>query len=256
MRHILIMKAEKLYLSSIGEDAAACAAAFGLGVELAQFCTAMNLDDGSYIRQSLADCLAASPRRIFHGPYHELTPAAVDPLVLEITRKRYRQAAEKAAELGCEKLVLHAGFVPQVYFPEWFTARSIEFWGQMMDELPESLTVCLENVMEPEPDMLLTIVNAVDHPRLRLCLDVGHANTFVSEVPPAVWLERLSPYLSHVHLHNNLGGNDLHAPLPEGSIDMEAFLTRLEMLCPEATCTLELRRCRDSILWMKEKRFL
>lgn len=250
------MKNENLFLSSIGEDAAACAAEFGLGVELAQFCTALNLDDDSYIRQSLAGCLAASPRRIFHGPYHELTPAAVDPLVLEITRKRYRQAAEKAAELGCTKLVLHAGFIPQVYFPEWFTVRSIDFWGRMMDELPESLTVCLENVMEPSPEMLLTIVDAVAHPRLRLCLDVGHANTFVSEVSPMTWLERLAPFLSHVHLHNNFGRHDLHEPLPEGSIDMAAILTRLEALCPGVTCTLELQQCRDSILWMKEKRFL
>ena len=64
-----------------------------------------------------------------HGPFNELTPAAIDPLVLRITEKRYRQAIRKAAELRVPKLVLHAGFVPLVYYPEWFVSRSVLLWS-------------------------------------------------------------------------------------------------------------------------------
>ena len=38
------MKKEQLYISTIADDAAAVAREFGLGVELAQFCLAENMD--------------------------------------------------------------------------------------------------------------------------------------------------------------------------------------------------------------------
>ena len=38
------MRRELLYVSSIGEDCCEAARAFGLGIELAQFCTAARLD--------------------------------------------------------------------------------------------------------------------------------------------------------------------------------------------------------------------
>jgi sugar phosphate isomerase/epimerase len=34
----------------------------------------------------------------------------------------------------------------------------------------------LENVLEDSPDELIGIVQGVNDPRLRLCLDIGHAN--------------------------------------------------------------------------------
>ena len=158
------MKKQNLYLSSIAPDAPEAAKEYGLGLELAQFCTAAFLDspetagslfsqDAScvnFLQESLAACLSSSDRFIMHGPFNELTPAAIDPLVLEITEKRYRQAIEKAAELRVPKLVLHAGFVPLVYYPEWFVSRSVLVWKQLIRDVPEHLTVCLENVMEPD----------------------------------------------------------------------------------------------------------
>ena len=132
------MKKQNLYLSSIAPDAPEAAKEYGLGLELAQFCTAAFLDSpetagslfsqdascASFLQESLAACLSSSDRFIMHGPFNELTPAAIDPLVLRITEKRYRQAIRKAAELRVPKLVLHAGFVPLVYYPEWFVSVS------------------------------------------------------------------------------------------------------------------------------------
>ena len=53
-----------------------------------------------------------------------------------------------------------------------------------------------------------------------------------------------APYLSHVHLHNNDGVRDLHAPLDQGAMDIAGLLTELSALCPRATVTLELGICR------------
>ena len=264
------MKKEQLYLSSIAQDAPDVAKEYGLGLELAQFCTAAFLDSpesagslfaedagcAAFLQDSLDACLVSSDRFILHGPFNELTPAAIDPLVLEVTEKRYRQAIGKAVGLGCPKLVLHAGFVPLIYYPEWFVSRSVLLWKRVIADVPEGLTVCLENVMEPDASMLLDIVRQVDSPRLRICLDLGHAHTSVSLTPPEQWLRDCAPYLSHIHLHNNDGTHDLHAPLFEGTMDIAGLLRLQSAVCPGASVTLELSSCRESVRWLQAQGLL
>ena len=236
------MKRAQLYVSSIGEDCCESARDFGVGIELAQFCTAARLDGAppEPWECPLDRCLAVADRFVLHGPFNELTPAAIDPMVLRVTETRYRQAIGKA----------------QVYDSEWFVERSVSFWRRLIREVPEGLTVCLENVLEPEAALLTQIVRGVDDPRLRICLDLGHANTFASKEPPEAWLRACAPFLSHVHLHNNEGGRDLHAALMDGKMDCAALLRLLAQLAPEATCTLELMQDRPSLRWLEEQELL
>ena len=237
------MKRAQLYVSSIGEDCCESARDFGVGIELAQFCTAARLDGvpPEPWECPLDRCLAAADRFVLHGPFNELTPAAIDPMVLRVTETRYRQAIGKAQELRTPKLVLHAGFLPLVYDSEWFVERSVIFWRRLIREVPEGLT---------------QIVRGVDDPRLRICLDFGHANTFASKEPLEAWLRACAPFLSHVHLHNNEGGRDLHAALMDGKMDCAALLRLLAQLAPEATCTLELMQDRPSLRWLEEQELL
>ena len=252
------MRRELVYVSSIGEDCCEAAREFGLGIELAQFCTAARLDGAPAEPWEIPveRCLSASSRFVLHGPFNELTPAAIDPLVLDVTKKRYRQAIKKAYAMGTQKLVLHAGFLPLVYYPEWFIDRSAVVWRELLCEIPDRMTVCLENVLEPEPQLLTAIMEAVHDSRLRICLDLGHANTCASEIPPEDWLRACAPYLSHVHLHNNQGDRDLHAALFDGVMDIAGLLSMLDELSPQATCTLELTQDRPSLDWLEKKHLL
>ena len=252
------MRRNLLYVSSIGEDCCAAAQDFHVGIELAQFCTAARLDGAPAEPWEIPveRCLSAADRFILHGPFNELTPAAIDPLVLDVTKKRYRQAIAQARTLGIQKVVLHAGFQPLVYYPEWFLSRSQAFWRALIPEVPAGMTICLENVMEPEPSYLTGIVRAVSDPRLRICLDLGHANTCVSKVPAADWLSACAPYLSHVHLHNNNGDRDLHAALFDGTLDIAALLRQLHTQAPAATCTLELMQAGPSLAWLQKQNIL
>jgi len=230
------VRRELVYLSSIGADCCEAAREFGLGIELAQFCTAARLDGAPPEPWELPveRCLSASSRFVLHGPFNELTPAAIDPLVLDVTKKRYQQAIKKADTMGIQKIVLHAGFLPLVYYPEWFVERSAAVWRELLCDVPDDMTVCLENVLEPEPQLLTAIMEAVHDPRLRICLDLGHANSCASALPPENWLRACAPYLSHVHLHNNQGGRDLHAALFDGVMDIAGLLSLLEALSPQA----------------------
>lgn len=247
------MKKERLFLSTIADDAVQTAREFGLGVELAQFCLAENMDKTPPDVQKSLDAALQVPRRVLHAPFAELCPAAIDPLVRAVTRRRFLQAAALAKRYGAEKMVVHSGFIPLVYYPEWFAPQSAAFWREFLNDV-DGLTLCVENVMETSPDALRQIAEQVNDPRLRICFDVGHAFCQSGELAP--WLDALAPYISHVHLHNNHGTFDEHLGLPDGTLDMVAVIRQLETLAPQATYTLEVRSARASVEWLLKEGLL
>lgn len=245
------MQRQRLYLSGMDAGAAELARREGLGLELTAFAYAPNLEDAAQFETAKAQ-LSGVARAWLHAPFAELFPCAIDPLVRDVAKRRFRQTLDVAARLGISHLVVHAGFVPHVYFPEWFVEQSVNFWREFLRDAPETLCLALENVMEPSPEMLVEIVQQVDDPRLGLCLDVGHANSEVSRMPPLEWFAPMAPWLRHFHLHNNRGGDDLHAPLGEGTIPMAELLAAAQRLCPSASFTLESQDCAASLRWLKE----
>lgn len=247
------MKKERLFLSTIADDAVQTAREFGLGVELAQFCLAENMDKTPPDVQASLDAALEVPRRVLHAPFAELCPAAIDPLVREVAKRRFLQAAALAKRYGAEKMVVHSGFIPLVYYPEWFAPQSAAFWREFLNDV-DGLTLCVENVMETSPDALRQVAEQVNDPRLRICFDVGHAFCQSGELAP--WLDALAPYSSHVHLHNNHGTFDEHLGLPDGTLDMAAVIRQLEALAPQATYTLEVRSARASVEWLLKEGLL
>ena len=239
------MKREQIYLSTVDPRAGELARELGLGVEIAEYCTAWNMDrEYPQTDERLRGALAGNPRRILHGPFNELFPCAIDPEARDLAARRYRQAIALARDYGADKVVIHAGFNPWLYYPVWFREQSAVFWREFLAEEP-GVEIVLENVLEQEPEWMTDILRAVDSPRLRLCLDVGHVNAY-SPVDAAQWLRRCAPWISHFHLHNNNGTRDAHDPLFRGSIPMEELLTLAGALCPEATFTLELPDAENS----------
>lgn len=233
------MKKKQLYLSTIDEKAADLARELELGLELAQFCTAWNMDEQfAQVAPQVEAQLNGISRHLLHGPFNELFPCAIDPKARVLAADRYRQALTLAEHYSAEKVIFHAGFQPYLYYPVWFVDQSVIFWKDFLANWQGSSTIVLENVMETDPQWLLEIVRQVDDPRLRLCLDVGHAHVY-SKIPVQNWLEVLFPYLSHFHLHNNPGDVDRHDPLFRGTIPMDALLAGIDTLCPHATCTIE-----------------
>lgn len=239
----------RLHISGMDSRAAELARRYGLGVEITELAYAPMLD-----RPGMVETLRRKNEGIrslwLHAPFAELCPCAIDPLVREVALRRYRQTLAAAQALGVCRMVVHGGFIPLVYFPEWYVEQSVQFWQEFLPEVPDGFTIALENVMEPGPQMLTDIVRQVDDPRLGLCLDVGHANTQVSAVPPLEWIALMAPWLRHVHLHNNQGALDVHAGLAEGLIPMEEMLGALLRLCPGATWTIECQDAEPSVRWL------
>ena len=243
---------DRLYLSTIDPEAGNVARQYGLGVEIAEFCTAWNMDrELSAVEKTLEETLTGISRRVLHGPFNELFPCAIDPKARQLAAFRFSQAAALAQVYSAGKLVLHGGFNPQMYYPQWYVEQSVLFWKDFLKTLPEGLTVCVENVLEPAPDMLLDILRGVEDSRLRLCLDVGHVNAY-SKIPAKTWIEESGEYLSHLHIHNNDGTWDTHNALYEGTLPIRELLD-IAMRETEATATLELPECEPSVKWLLEE---
>ena len=246
------MNKEKLYLSTIASDAVRVAGEYGFGLEIAEYCTAWNMDEKfSSVDGVVKKKLDGISKSTLHAPYNELFPCAIDKKARALAAERYRQAIELAKRYGSKKVIIHGGYHPWIYFPVWYVEQSILFWKEFLKEDP-GVEIVLENVLETEPQWLLDIVKGVDDLRLRLCLDVGHVNAY-SPIPVMNWLEEWAPYLSHFHIHNNDGSRDQHNALMDGSIPMKEILQRIDELCPNATVTFELLRAQSSMEWMKEE---
>lgn len=246
---------EKLHISGTDSRAAALARQWRLGYETIAFSYAPLLDDPSSLPRAREDT-AGIGRLWLHAPFAELTPCAIDPLVRDVAHRRFRQALEAAQALGIRRMVFHGGFIPHVYYPEWYVEQSVLFWRGFLREVPQDMTLALENVMEPSPDTLVSIAAQIDDHRLGLCLDVGHANTCVSRTPPLDWIAPMAPYLRHVHLHNNRGQEDLHAPLDEGTVPMGEIIGAVLEQAPRATFTIENQDALPSLRWLARQGYI
>ena len=243
-----------IYLSTTDPNAHILAKKWGVGIELAEFCTAWNMDrEFDAVDPQVREKLGYSDRFVLHAPFNELFPCAIDPQARELAARRYRQAMDLARGYGISKVVIHGGFQPFMYYPIWYVEQSTLFWKEFIQSVPADMVLCLENVLEPEPYLLKDIVSEVDDPRLRLCLDVGHVNAY-SKIPVEKWVADWAPWLAHYHIHNNDGSADTHQPLFAGSMDFKSLLARIRELTPDATLTMELYESESSLTWMQEEK--
>ena len=157
-----------------------------------------------------------------HGAFVDMAPASPDRRIVAVTRERFMLNLDIAAELGARNVVFHTQFLPQVYRPvvdgpdyrySW-TEGQVEFWGPMAEEAAKrGLVIALENMWEPEPDIIGDVLDRVNSPNLGACLDVGHVRLFTDYVPLEMWIERLSHRLVHCHMNNHRGFYDEHLSL-------------------------------------------
>ncbi len=180
----------------------------------------------------LLDSLDYRPSVTIHGPFMDLSPAAVDPLVREVTLKRFTRTLDVAGFFGATNVVFHSGFEKWKYNhkTDLWLEGSLRTWKPLVALAEEKgLTVAIENIFEEDPVNLRMLAEAVGSGAFGICFDSGHFNLF-SKIPLKEWLEMISPYLLELHLHDNDGTMDSHVPPGEGVFDFEAAFRYLDGL--------------------------
>ena len=121
---------------------------------------------------------------------------------------------------------------------------NIEFFTDLLKTAKKyDVTICLENMPLEDfslakPSDILALVNTIDDEHLRVCLDTGHAFA-LNTLNPADEVRRLASYLKALHIHDNMGNDDLHQMPCFGRIDWDDFASALKETNYRGNFTLE-----------------
>jgi len=203
-------------------------ASYGLGVEIQDFASLSGMRGAKAENLEYWDNFLKiyHPSLTFHGPFIDLHPGSDEEWEREYAFARMSESVDVAKRLGAELVVLHSCWPPAKAkkYGNWDNLEFIRHHFERLTPVAEEsgIVIAIENVYEPDPDMLLDIVRGIDSPHIRLCLDTGHAN-IKSEIPINEWLRIYGEYLVYIHLHDNNGKKDRHMSLGEGNMDFEPF---------------------------------
>jgi len=253
---------DKLYVATFQNNAIEVAKEYGLGIEYNHTCIseALDLEHREKLLLAMQNDFEATGFKdaILHGPFTEIIPAGIDSRARQAGRSRLEEAFEVCQSLGVKRMVVHNGWIPFMYFKEWQAKKGAEFWQDFMKDKPSDFTIHIENVLEDEPYMMKAMMEYVTDPRIKICLDIGHANaTTPNDLPVEKWIEVLGPYIGHLHLHNNDGTGDSHGSFDTGSMNMHSILEAIERHCkPDITYTIEARECGSCAKWLKDNKYI
>ncbi|NTV14355.1 MAG: sugar phosphate isomerase/epimerase [Desulfobulbaceae bacterium] len=184
-----------------------------------------------------------------HAPFGDLSPGASDPEIRRASRNKLRKALALIEIFAPTAIVCHLGYEANKHAwkqAEWL-AHSLETWQALLAAAaPSGVPLMLENTYEKSPAIHREIFTRLDSPGARFCLDVGHTLAFAGN-SWRDWLPELSPWLGHLHLHDNRGGRDEHLAVGQGIFDFAGLFAYLREnnLCP--TITLEPHREADLV---------
>ncbi len=177
-----------------------------------------------------------------HAPFMDLNPGAIDPLIRDMTRRRFDRTLQLAGRLNARKIVFHPGFFRWNYGGnnELWIEASLRFWPDFIAQAAAlQCPLALENIFEESPDTLQTLLDEIDSPWLGHCFDIGHWHLF-SKVSLEKWFNALGKHLHHLHLHDNHGDRDAHLAIGEGSVDFAGLYRLLDHQKLYPTATLEI----------------
>ena len=237
---------------------------YGLGIEVQGFYDPYSRNHQK-LQQEYQSILQTVPGgRSFHAPFWDLNLGSKMQGIKQETMNIFNAAYNTAKELGCTELIVHNGYIPGTSPYSKWVERAVAFWKEFFADKDSSITVCIENQFEIDSEILQMEIDAVNDPRLKVCLDTGHAHA-CSDMPVEEWISTLGDRIAYLHLHNNHGkqhkkgyNDDEHLGLDNGTLDMTTVLKRLEHYAPQAIWAIECspKYFDESLTYLKAIAFL
>lgn len=237
------------------EEAIELAKKYDLGLEL--YISAEKVD--LFLAQGIPKELLSVPDLSIHGPIHDIAVGSSDKLIREASIERIRKSLELVSRnLNPNWFLIHMGLNPLTYWSEKLVSDWIERAASALNIVLSDfshVTIHIENAYEKEPHHLKNFIEKIDHNKIFVTLDIGHAKVY-SNKDPEEWIRILAPYIREVHVHNNDGKFDAHKPIEEGVIDYEKMLSLLEDEVGEFIITLEPideENLKKDLRWLEER---
>ena len=192
--------------------------------------------------ESVAEILKTNNRKItVHGPFMDLVPGALDPMLLAATRRRFARFFEVVPIFEPVNVVCHTGYDPSHYRELWteWLPLSVATWEPLVAQAERlGFKLLLENVYEKNSDVHAALFEAISSDAFGFCLDVGHHNVFADE-PLEKWIDAFGEKIMEVHLHDNDGKEDSHWAIGTGNVDFSGLFQRIRTKGLQPTITLE-----------------
>ena len=201
----------------------------------------------------------------FHAPYWDLNLGTKIIELQEVMYKIYNEAYYIAKELGCSELVIHGNYKPGTDWYSGWINRAKEFLIKFLSDKDDSITICIENQFDSDSELLLKLIDEVNDSRVKVCLDIGHANCN-SNMKVEDWIKSLKDRIAYYHLHNNHGKqtltgynkDDEHLGINNGTINIKEVLKLAEEYTPNAIWNIESKTeyLKESIECLKELNYI
>ncbi|MGC4002139.1 MAG: sugar phosphate isomerase/epimerase family protein [Pirellulales bacterium] len=177
-------------------------------------------------------CVVETGARFLLDPRRKHEPTLLTPDDAERARRVefYRRAIDVAAELNADCVSLWSGVAHE-------RADDETHWERLLSGLLTVLDYAVRRGVaigfEPEPGMFIDtmtkfdeLLRRIDHPALRLTLDVGHLHC-QGETPIAEVIERYASRVVNVHIEDMRAGVHEHLRFGEGEMDFAPILAAL-----------------------------
>lgn len=237
---------------------------YNIGIEIQTFANPYIENQNVLITNYKEKLINLSTGRSLHAPFWDMNPGAKLQEVRKVTLDMVNYAYSIAKKLNCTEIVVHNGFIPKVYDQEEWIKRASDFWGNFFADKDNNITVCLENQFENDPELIKKEIELVNDKRLKVCLDIGHANCF-SDASVEKWITTLEKKISYFHLHSNHGKRnvqctttDEHLGLGHGKINFKKILKLMEKVSPNSIWNIEVadKYVEESILYLEKLNYL
>jgi sugar phosphate isomerase/epimerase len=119
-----------------------------------------------------------------HGPFVGMEYAHIDHLIRDVVHRRLDMTFNVAVKLKASRVVLHSGYKPEIdlfKLQDSWLRGNVEFWQREMHRWANAgIGIVLENDTDKTPDMLVSLVSAVDNPFLGCAWISGTSTCFRS----------------------------------------------------------------------------
>ena len=236
------------------DECLALAAQYPIGIELMAFAFPHILDSDwrelvARYKPALKDVHGTIT---LHGPFMDLVSGSPDERINTLTYGRYEHLIRIAANLDVRQVVFHANYIGLLhneYYRHGWHRRNVDFWGPLGDYAKAyDVVVAIENMWEYDPSIIGNLLEELQHPHLKACLDVGHAHVFSdADVRLTDWLETLDKWIVQLHLNNNNGVVDEHHSFDwvDGVLNYHQILPQLRQLPNKPLMVLEMDSAAD-----------
>lgn len=235
-----------------------------LGIEIQTFHDPY-LENQDVLVSEYQDLLSGLPGgRSLHAPFWELNIGTKMRGIQKETMEMFQYAYRIAQRLGCTEVVVHNGYIPGTSLYSGWVQRAAAFWRRFFQNKDDSIILCIENQFEEDSELMKMEIDEVHDPRLKICLDIGHAHAN-SRQSAEEWIASLGERIHYLHLHNNHGkqhqkghNDDEHLALQNGTMDIQKILRTAERFCPNAIWAVESSApyLRESVCDLKNMGYL